>query len=82
MNAISLPDDPELTEWLSRRAASHGVSPAEEAAAILRAQRAREVPAEQTPDQAPWDALLGAPMPLPDGLTNTSDLIRQMRDAR
>jgi len=82
MNAIRLPQlDPDLQAWLSRRAASHGVSLAEEVAAILRTEQAREAPAAGA-DAAAWDRLLGQPTRLPPGSPSSTEIIRQMRDER
>ena len=84
MNAIRLPElDPDLEAWLSRRAATHGVSLAEEVAAILRTEQAREVPTA-APDaaQARWDALFAKAIKLPPGAPNSTDLIREDRDSR
>ncbi len=84
MNAIRLPQlDPDLQAWLSRRAASHGVSLAEEVAAILRTEQARDAPAA-APDasQARWDALFSQAIRLPPGAPNSTDLIREDRDSR
>lgn len=85
MNAISLARlDPELQAWLSRRAASHGVSLEEEVAAILRATQAREGTASPSPGtaQARWEALFAKAVRLPPGAPDSTDLIREDRDSR
>lgn len=76
MHAINLPElESDLREWLSRRAASHGLSLEEEVRAILRETQARE--------EAPaWEAALADPMPLPSGCPPSVEIIRQMRDER
>lgn len=64
MNAISLPElEPDLQDWLSRRAAARGVSLAEEVQSILSATR----DGDASGPAVDWQAALAEPMPLPPG---------------
>lgn len=86
MSAISITGlEPELEEWLSRRAASHGVSLAEEVQAILREEKAREAPSrplDEAARRAAWDSLFAAAYKPPPGAPDSTDLIREDRDSR
>ncbi|MDO9709168.1 FitA-like ribbon-helix-helix domain-containing protein [Paracraurococcus lichenis] len=86
MNAISLPElEPDLQDWLSRRASAHGVSLAEEVRAILRAQKSHEVPPTPPLDdaarKAKWEALFAMAIKMPPGAPSTLELLREDRDS-